>query len=144
MKDLLEMAAYKAAQEFLRIEKNAKENCCPPQTSVTIRWRDNFYFGGIQEISPEYSPEIVLLSKNSNLLPEPFIESVKRLDPKRLELLADGSLDLEGRYHVLRRLENKLTSMTPEQTKYIADSPTRVIELNTIENPKIYPKTIKA
>ncbi len=139
-KDMLE----KIAKEFLRIEKNAKENCCPPQTSVTLSWRRGLYVGGIQEIAPEYSPEIVLLSKSDRQLPEPLIESIRKVDVERLELLADDPLELGGRFHVLRRLENKLTSMTPEQTRYIAKNPPEIGELNSIENPNVYPRMIKA
>jgi len=95
----------KIAQEFLRIEKNAKENCCPPQTSVTLSWRRGLYVGGIQEIAPEYSPEIILLSKSNHQLSELLIESIERLDTERLKLLADDSLELSGRYHILRRLK---------------------------------------
>ena len=134
----------KIAQEFLRIEKNAKENCCPPQTCVTLSWRRGLYVGGIQEIAPEYSPEIVLLSKSDRQLPGLLIESIKRLGTERLELLADDSLDLNGRFHVLRRLENKLVLMTPEQTEYIAKNPPEIDELNSIENPNVYPRTIRA
>ena len=138
IKDKLE----RIAREFLRIEKDAKENCAPPQTSVIVRWRNELYVEGIQEIAQAYSPEIVLLSKTGYQLPE-LGEAIKRLDPERLELLADDSLDIRGRYHILRRLESRLTLMTPEQTKYVAEDPLEIVELNSIENPKVYPKTIK-
>jgi glutamine synthetase adenylyltransferase len=67
------------------------------------------------------------LSKNSKPVEEELYNAIKRNDPGRLELLADDSVDLEGSYHVLRKLENRLVSMTPEQTNYALSHPIREI-----------------
>ena len=61
---------------------------------------------------------LILLSKSSNPIPGNLASAIKALDQDRLELQADDSLDLDGRQQVLRKLENRLEHMTPEQTEY--------------------------
>lgn len=82
-----------------------------------VEWRDGIYIGHIQTIVPDYSSEIVSLSKTSRPLEEDFTRAVRRLDPSRLDLIADNELDLDGPHHLVRRVEKRLTIMTLEQTR---------------------------
>jgi hypothetical protein len=99
----------------------------PPITGILLRWRVNGYTGGIQVIYPQFSREIAFLSKTSKPVEEELYNAIKRNDPGRVELIADDSIDLEGNYHTLRKLENRLVSMTPEQTGYALSHPIRGI-----------------
>ena len=93
-----------------------------------IEWRDNPYFGHIQHVYPQQQ-EIVNLSKTSRPIPQALADSIKRVEPTILQLKADDFLDLEGRQHILRKLEDRLTIMTPEQTRYAMEHPIRMVEL---------------
>lgn len=77
-----------------------------------FKWRGDSYFGGIQKISDE----IVLVSKTSYPLQKEFVEAIIKINPKITQLIADGKLDFTGRGHILRRISDRLTIMTPEQT----------------------------
>lgn len=107
------------AKSILRQEELLKPANYPKSTGAIIEWKDDMYIGSIQEIVPDFSKEIVVLSKSSSPLPNDLISAIKKLDRKRLELCADDSLDLDGRQHILRRVENRLVHMTQEQTIYV-------------------------
>lgn len=83
----------------------------------------------MQEIVPGFSKEIVLLSKSSSPLNKKLIDAIKKLDKERLELYAGDILDLEGRQHILKRLDNKLVYMTEEQTKYMTEHLPNIVEI---------------
>ena len=97
--------------------------------SIIISWRNKIYIGHIQIIVQDYSNEIVCLNKSSKPLIDGLYRAIINIDKERLNLVADNILDLTDRQHVLRRLENKLTYMTPEQTRYIAVNMPEIIEL---------------
>jgi len=103
----------------------------PQQQLMLLKWRKEQYFGSVQETYPEYSKEIVYLSKTSNPIHSELADCIRKIEPSVLEIVADDELDLEGRGHVLRRLENKLTQMTPEQTKYAIKNPLNITELDS-------------
>lgn len=109
------------AKNILEKEKILKACNYPAPIHVLITWKDCVYIGSIQDVVPEFSDEIVLLSKSSYKLPDNLVNAIRKLDDKRLELGADESLDLNGRQHVLRRVENRLVFMTSEQTEHIVE-----------------------
>ncbi|MBI4454257.1 hypothetical protein HY636_06450 [Candidatus Woesearchaeota archaeon] len=111
------------AKHFLKSLISMHPYIHPTPIDVMVEWRKGMYIGHIQIIFPDYSPEIVSLSKSSNHLQDGLVDAIRRLDPNRLNLMADERLDLTGRIHVLRRLENILTNPTPEQAGYIAAHP---------------------
>lgn len=117
------------AQRFLEQEREIAKHCVLSPTGVVVSWRNEQYIGQIQEIAPEYSKEIVDLSKSSRPVESSLVEAIKELDSGRLLLTADNSLDLTDRQHILRRLNNRLTYLTSDQTQYMAGSPIRVVEL---------------
>lgn len=117
------------ARSILEQEKLSKSYNYPRPTSAIIKWNDLVYIGSIQEIVPEFSKEIVLLSKSRYILPDKLMNAIRELDKGRLELIADSFLDLIGRRHILRMLDNRLTNMTEEQTKYMIDHPPDVREI---------------
>lgn len=59
----------------------------PKPISANIYWKNNFYIGAIQEIVPEFSREIVLLSKSSRHYPKELAEALRRLIQKGLSYL---------------------------------------------------------
>lgn len=84
----------------------------------------------IQEIIPEFSKEIVLLSKSSRHYPDELAQALRRLDPGRIELFAEYNLDLEGRQHVVRRIDDKVIHMTTEQTIFMMNYPMKIFEIS--------------
>ena len=78
---------------------------------------------------PDFSKEIVVLSMTSSPPPIKLVDAMKRICPGRLELTADDKLDLIGRQHILRRVENRLTLMTPDQTAYMLLHPPVIFEI---------------
>jgi hypothetical protein len=117
------------AKNILEQEKRLKTYNYPAPISVLLTWREDVYIGSIQECAPGFSDEIVVLSKSTSKLPYDLVGAIRKLDEKRLELAADGSLDLEGRQHILRRLENRLILLTPEQTKHMVENMPNVVEI---------------
>ena len=117
------------ARRILEGEKTLKSSNYPEPKSVMIRWRDNIYIGSIQEIAPEFSHEIVLLSKSSQPLYVGLVEAIRKLDNQRVELDADESLDLDGRQHIVRLLEKRLVRMLSEQTEYMIKNVPNVHEI---------------
>lgn len=107
------------AKSLLQQEELLKSVNYPKPISILVEWKDNVYIGSIQEIVPESSKEIVVLSKSSSPLPNDLVNAIRKLDKERLELYADDSLDLDGRQHILRRLEDRLVHMMQEQTIYM-------------------------
>jgi len=117
------------AKHFLRSLTSMHPYLHPTPIDVMIEWRKGMYIGHIQIIFPDYSPEIVSLSKSTNPLHNDLVDAIRKLDHERLNLMADEKLDLTGRNHVLRRLENILTNLTPEQTKYMIAHPLNYYEV---------------
>lgn len=117
------------AKSLLEQERLARRYNYPEPIGVIIIWKGNNYIGSVQEIVPGFSKEIVLLSKSSSSLDKELVSTIKKLDKERLELYADHTIDLEGRQHVLRRLDNKLVYMTIEQTKYMVEHLPNIIEI---------------
>ena len=117
------------AKSLLQVEKSDKPKRYPEPTGVFVTWRGSAYIGSIQVIVPDFSKEIVVLSMTSSPPPVKLVDAVKKLDPGRLELTADDMLDLIGRQHVLRRAENRLTLMTPDQTAYMLLHPPVIMEI---------------
>ena len=120
------------AKSLLEQEKFIKQYNHPESIGVIIVWKGNSYIGSIQKIVPGFSKDIVLLSKSSSPLCNELIDTIKKLDKERLELYAEDTLDLEGRQHVLRVLENenKLIYMSEEQTKYIYKHLPDIVEIS--------------
>ncbi len=118
------------AKNLLEQERLTRQYNYPEPVSIIIIWKGNNYIGSIQKIVPGFSKEIVLLSKSSSHLNQELVSAIKKLDKERLELYADDTIDLEGRQHVLRRLDNKLVYMTTEQTKYMVEHLPDIIEIS--------------
>ena len=102
----------------------------PKAQFVLVKWRQGEYFGSIQQTYPQFS-DVFYLSKTSKPLPSELTNSIRKLEPSVINMKADDELDLEGRAHLLRRLEDKLTHMTPEQTRYAEENFINIIELNS-------------
>lgn len=102
----------------------------PKPTPANIYWKNDFYIGAVQDIVPEFSKEIVLLSKSSNHYPKELAQTLRRLDSGRIELFADDNLDLEGRQHVVRRIDDKIVHMTAEQTIFMVNYPMKIFEIS--------------
>lgn len=118
------------ARKVLDMERIQRASCTPSPTGVIVTCRGEEYFGHIQVPLPDYSKEIVLLSKTSRPTNPVLIGAIRDLDPDRLELKADDNLDLEGRQNLVRRLGERLTVVTPEQAQYVRESDITVCEIN--------------
>jgi len=117
------------AKELLEDEKRKRSLNKPEPVGVLVIWKDYTYIGSIQVIVPDFSKEIVVLSMTSSPPPIKLVDAMKRICPGRLELTADDKLDLTGRQHILRRVENRLTPMTPDQTAYMLLHPPVIHEI---------------
>jgi len=95
--------------------------------TVALHWRGDIYFGHLKEIAPEYSNEIVLICKSFNPVKSYLVSLL--IEKCDVELYADDSMDLTGRYHLARKMGNKLTYLTPEQESYIGKRMLRVYEM---------------
>ena len=103
----------------------------PPGYKILLDWNNNWYMGSLQHIAPEYSDEIVLLSKSTNPIPLGLMDAILRAQPKKIKIQADNKLDLEGRLHVLRKKEGKLEIMTANQLSYVQNQRVTIKESNT-------------
>lgn len=117
------------AKELLQDEKRKRALNKPEPVGVLVIWKDYTYIGSIQVIVPDFSKEIVVLSKSTIPMPVEFDNAIRKLDPGRPELTADDKLDLIGRQHILRRVENRLTLMNPDQTAYMLLHPPVIKEI---------------
>ncbi len=117
------------AKSILERENILKYYNYPEPTFVLIEWRNDVYMGSVQHIAPEFSDEIVLLSKSTRSIPVALVTSITKLDGERRKLYADESLDLYGRQHVLRMIESRLTCMTPQQTEYMMEYTPNITEI---------------
>ncbi|MFP3946838.1 MAG: hypothetical protein ACLFVI_08040 [Archaeoglobaceae archaeon] len=97
-----------------------------PETAL-IEWRGEIYVGQVQEIASEYSKEIVFLTKTFH--PKARYEHILKRGGKLTSLYADDSLELTGRYHLVRRTGDELTSLTSEQREYMDKRMLRVYEM---------------
>lgn len=127
--DMNETNWEEMARSILEQEKLLRSRNYPEPIGVILKWDNISYIGSIQEIAPEFSKEIVLLSKSRYILPDKLMNAIRELDKGRLELTADSFLDITGRQHILRKLDNRLTNMTEEQTKYMIEHPPGVLEI---------------
>ena len=117
------------ARNILKKEDITNIFAYPKPMSANIYWKDDFYIGSIQEIVPEFSKEIVLLSKSSNHYPKELAHALRKLDSERLDLFADGNLDMKGRQHVVRKIGDKLMQMTTDQIKFMVNFPMKIFEI---------------
>ncbi len=117
------------ARDLLQLFDSKKSLASPEPVVVLIKWNNSTYIGSIQVIVPDFSKEIVVASKSSKPLPFKLAEAIRKLYPEMLELSAYYMLDLTGRQHILRRVENRLTVMTLEQTEYMRLHPTVITEI---------------
>jgi len=79
------------AKELLEGEKRKRSLNKPEPVGVLVIWKDYTYIGSIQVIVPDFSKEIVVLSKSTIPLQVEFDNAIRKLDPGRLELTADES-----------------------------------------------------
>lgn len=118
-----------AARELLQLFDSKKCLIHPEPVGVLIKWNNSTYIGSIQVIVPDFSKEIVAASKSSKPLPFKLAEAIRKLQPAMLELTAYYLLDMTGRQHILRRVGDRLTCMTPEQTEYMLLHPPVITEI---------------
>src|ERR1051326_8228157 len=106
------------AAGMLENERKMQPMHRPPSTGCLVNWRDQVRVGCIQyPVDPAF-PAIVFVSITSRFLDPEYIRAIRNLDPGRLELTADDAIDLTGNFHILRREQERLTCMTPEETRH--------------------------
>ncbi len=103
----------------------------PIGNPILLEWRGEVYFGSLQTIALEYSSEIVLLSKTSKPIPLPLKDAILRQQPNRSQVRANQQLKLEDRLHIVRKTEDCLDVMTPDQTAYAQQKIHAIGEINT-------------
>jgi len=119
----------KIARRYLDLERKRIKDSNPKSNGIILSWREGLYVGSLQKIAPDYSKEIVLLSKTSSPLQRMLIDAIKIFEPDRQTIKADSSLNLEGRQHVLRINGSNLTHITSKQTEYILSNSPKIYEI---------------
>ena len=118
----MEQAPYKkAAERYFALESENLSLQQPVGYGIILEWRDRSYVGSIQHTVPEYSNEIVLLSKTSSPAEPALRDAIVAIQQGRPVLAVDSALDLEGRVHILRKVDHRLAKMTPSQTEYMVN-----------------------
>ena len=105
---------YELAGRLLELERRMIYLQSTPTVGVFLSHRDEIYISQYQEINPS-NPRIVMVSKEPKALPGELATAIKGIDKERSTLRADDDLDLSQRTYVLRKLENRLTAVIPEQ-----------------------------
>jgi hypothetical protein len=116
---------YVAAQKLLEMEEVESE-LYPNPKRVIVEWKNRKYLGLIQEIDTNKvnCPKgLVYLSKTERHLSEKLVEAIEELDPDRLYLKADSTLNLEGEEHFLRMVGDRLSMTTLQQKNYVFSTP---------------------
>jgi hypothetical protein len=85
-----------------------------------LHHKQNFYFGQIIELKPEYSREIVAINIYRKPLAYEIYQEIKRLDENRLDIIAHPSLDIHNPSLISRLVNNELTELTQEQINYLS------------------------
>lgn len=119
------------AKGLLQQEKVFSALSHPEPTGVLVEWKSGIYIGSIQQAVPDYSKEIFMLSKSSSPLPDGLVKAIKEQDPSRPYLHADNAIDLAGRQHILRKLEDRLVALTSEQDQYMSKKKINIFEINS-------------
>ncbi len=102
---------------MLEIERRMQPLHNPPSTGCLVTWRDRVLVGMVQyPVHPQF-PAVVFLSVTSKYVHPDYIAAIREAAPGRLELQADADLDLQGNFHVLRRVDDRLMYMTPAETR---------------------------
>lgn len=108
------------ARAILSDEAKSHAECDPSPTRVLFSWRNSQYLGAVQELYPNHSREIVILTKPPRDCDQNLIAAIRQIDAQRSHLKADDLIDsLDGEAFILRRKGEKLTFMTDEQRDYV-------------------------
>ena len=108
-----------AAKRFIQSEKKQISAQRPKGYPVFIEWKGDAYTGSLQHVAPEFSNEIVLLSKTSKPIPPQLKDAILRVQPDRTQLSANKELDLEGIVHIVRKVDYSIEIMSSEQLEYM-------------------------
>ncbi len=96
----------------------------PRLTPITLYWRGSIYLGSIQENLPGYDSEIIVLRRYIEANSISLVKALRRLDPERLELIADNSFMLgDSKTAIARRINRRVREMTQEQLEHASQNP---------------------
>ena len=96
----------------------------PRLTPITLYWRGSIYLGSIQENLPGYDSEIIVLRRYIEANSISLVKALRRLDPERLELIADNSFMLgDSKTAIARRINRRVREMTQEQLEHAFQNP---------------------
>ena len=108
------------AKNILKLESDTKASLDSGIECVFLRWGNGIYNAGLKQILPEYSKDIVLVTKTEHSLPGELEREILKLDQKRLEFRVDESIDVSGREYVLKKYGINLVPLTKEESEYVA------------------------
>jgi len=127
----LDKESIAVVNEILKREARQKPYMRPPLTSVVLHWRCDIYIGGVQCLRDDSDCRddgIYILTKSSrsyNML----LDAFRHVQPERLELHGDDQIDLSGRLHVVRIINDKVHWMNQEQTEWAKQNVQHLIEV---------------
>ena len=104
--------------KIILIEEEKINRDISRHAKVILKWGGENYMAILEEIENPFYKDIVSLSKILRPLNKKIIQAVKKLQPERQEYTADNSIDLTGRYYLLRREGKNLIRLTQEQSLY--------------------------
>ena len=112
------------ARLLLAQENTLLHYMVPRPTPITLYWRGGVYLGSIQENLPGYDPEVIVLKRHIGTNSISLVKALRRLDPERLELIADNSFMLgDSKTAIARRINSRVREMTQEQLEHASQNP---------------------
>ena len=108
------------AKNILKLESDTKASLDSGIECVFLRWGKGIYNAGLKPVLPEYSKDIVLVTKTEHSLPNELKGEIIKLDPKRLEFMIDESIDVSGREYMLKKQGINLVQLNKEESEYVA------------------------
>ncbi len=120
--------AIEEAYQYLLKEEEIMKTLQPSGEAILVEWKNKTYAGCTQVISPEYSKEIVLLNKTSKPITDSLKKGILYFHPERTILAADECLDIEGPLAIVRRIDDFISYMTPQQTRYMENRTIRITD----------------
>lgn len=115
---MAEQTVSEVVASFLENEKDCLKKYDPSGYSIILRNNDQRYFAIAQEIVPEYSQDILLLSRVQMIGSDEVYNEILQQNPACVELGADSKLPLYDLFIVAQRAEKRLLPLSPEQKKY--------------------------
>lgn len=108
------------AERYLNTEEGVLGLLQPTPVRAILRWQDGRYCGHLQRIVPDYSRNIVLVTRTTERMDDGFFDELSKLDPDRPLFEVDVTVDLNQRHQYLRiDRRNTLKELRSRQKRHL-------------------------